>query len=169
MRWLRSGAVSMESRVRCLPSSSKLDGFSHAKKASLIAGHSRSTALYHAVSRLRTLTMVACRKMPSNESPRRCAAAREDLLRASHFHSCLICYTQAVSGNSMDLGKYLYPELQTLLNLPKTSWQTCNAYKYNYLPAYLTHGRQKKMWQRVYASGLSSARICNARKSGIFV
>jgi hypothetical protein len=50
-------------------------------------GQSLSTIANHAVSRLRPLTIMCWRKMPSNVKPKRRAAARDGALRASHFHS----------------------------------------------------------------------------------
>jgi len=54
-RCLRIGRVKSDSRLRCRPSSSKLAGSSHARKACRSAGHSTSMAAYQAVSRLRPL------------------------------------------------------------------------------------------------------------------
>ena len=83
----RSGAVSSDNRIRCWPAASKLLGSSQRSNARSSAGHSRSMAANQAVSRLRPLYTVACRKTPSYEKPSRSAAARDGALSASHFHS----------------------------------------------------------------------------------
>lgn len=54
-RLTRMAAVSARSDTRCRPAASKFSGSSHAANAAASAGHSPSTAAYHAVSRLRPL------------------------------------------------------------------------------------------------------------------
>src|SRR2546421_1773283 len=62
--------------LTCRPRSSKFAGANHRSSRAFRMGHSASVIEYHAVSRLRPLTIMCWRKMPSNVNPSRSAAAR---------------------------------------------------------------------------------------------
>ena len=68
-------------------SGAKFLGDNKTENAWSSADHSASIAANQAVSRLRPFTTDACRKIPSKLNPSLCAARREALLQASHFHS----------------------------------------------------------------------------------
>ena len=56
------------------------------RRRALTAGHSVSSMANHAVSRLRPLMIICCRKMPSKVKPSRSAARRDGAMSALHFH-----------------------------------------------------------------------------------
>src|SRR5262249_15605624 len=77
----------LDSFCRCRPDVSKFSGSSQRSNAVFSAGHSLSRIENQQVSRLRILVNVAWRNIHSYGKTRRCAAARDGALSASHFHS----------------------------------------------------------------------------------
>jgi hypothetical protein len=75
--------VSDESEMRCRPSASKLPGSSHARKARSSAGHSRSIAAYHAVSRFRPLDTLLDERHLERQTEALCGRARRFVQRVA--------------------------------------------------------------------------------------
>ncbi|MFC5040094.1 hypothetical protein [Ornithinimicrobium kibberense] len=72
---------------RWRPAASWFASSSQASMAARTRGHPRSVIANQVVSRLRPLTTIAWRHVPSSSKPSRRAARREGALRLSHFHS----------------------------------------------------------------------------------
>src|SRR6266849_3659317 len=84
---LQASPLRADREVFWRPSSSKFDGRSHVSNACLRFGHSASVIENHAVSLLRPLTIMCCRKTPSKAKPNRRAALLDAAFSALHFHS----------------------------------------------------------------------------------